>query len=476
MINMLLKERVLQNLPFKPNAQQSELLDHLANFVIDERTEQLFLMQGYAGTGKTSLVGALVKTLTELNRKTVLLAPTGRAAKVFSAYSGHAAFTIHKKIYRQKAFGVEMSGFQISDNLHKNTLFVVDEASMISNSSDGGSVGSGRLLDDLIEYVYAGEGCKLLIVGDIAQLPPIGQVSSPALNPDLLQGFGLQVTLFCLTQVARQSEDSGILYNATQLREVMAQGEPYALPQIKLHDFSDIRKVTGMELIDEIANAYGRSGTDQTIIITRSNKRANQFNQGVRNQILYREEEISGGDLLLVAKNNYHWCKEIKEIDFIANGDIVEVKRVRGTQEIYGFRFADLEIRLPDYDFETEVKVVLDTLHSEAPALSYEMNNQLFQAVYEDYEWAGSQRERIKKVKADPYFNALQIKYAYAITCHKAQGGQWENVFLDMGSINKEHMGLDFYRWLYTAFTRATQNLLLVNIEDPFLDEASQSN
>ncbi|MEG1617819.1 MAG: AAA family ATPase [Bacteroidales bacterium] len=474
MINQLLKARVIDNLPFSPNFQQSELLDQLTSFLLDTKADSLFLMQGYAGTGKTSLVGALVKTMSELGRKTVLMAPTGRAAKVFSSYSGHPAFTIHKKIYRQKSFSGDMDNFQISDNLHKHTLFIVDEASMIANSSDGAQFGTGRLLDDLIEYVYAGEGCKLLVLGDVAQLPPVGQLSSPALNPEFYKGYGLDVTYFCLTEVARQAHDSGILHNATALREVMAAGEPYGLPAMRTVGFSDVRKVTGTELIDEISNAYSRNGMEETIIITRSNKRANQFNQGIRNQILFREEEISGGDLLLVAKNNYHWCKEIKEIDFIANGDIVQVKRVRGTQEMYGFRFADVEIHFPDYEFETEVKIILDTLHSEAPALPYEMNNRLFQEVYADYAHIPNQRDRIRKVKADPYFNALQVKYAYAITCHKAQGGQWENVFLDMGYINKEHLGLDFYRWLYTAFTRATQKLWLVNIADEFLDEESQ--
>lgn len=473
MINELLKDRIIQNLPFIPNRQQEDLLEKLTDFLLDPKDERLFLLQGYAGTGKTSLIGSLVKTLTDLNRKTLLLAPTGRAAKVFSSYSLHPAFTIHKKIYRQKSFSVEMEGFQLADNLHKNTLFIVDEASMIANSSDGAHFGTGRLLDDLIEYVYAGEGCKLLILGDIAQLPPVGQLSSPALYPDTFRNYGLHVGYYCLTEVARQAKDSGILFNATALREVMNQGEPYDLPKLRTAGFEDVRKVMGTELIEEIGNAYSRSGLDETIVITRSNKRANQFNMGIRNQILYREEEISGGDLLLIAKNNYHWCKEIKEIDFIANGDIVQVKRVRRTEEMYGFRFADVEIRFPDYEFETEVKIILDTLHSEAPALSYEMNSKLFQEVYEDYAHIPTQRERIRKVKEDPYFNALQVKYAYAITCHKAQGGQWENVFLDMGYINKEHLGLDFYRWLYTAFTRATRKLWLVNIADEFLDEES---
>lgn len=473
MIIDLLKERVVQNLPFIPNLQQDQLIGKLAEFLTSSQSDAVFLMQGYAGTGKTSLVGSLVKTLTELNQKTVLLAPTGRAAKVFSSYASHPAFTIHKKIYRQKAFSVDMEGFQISDNLQKNTLFIVDEASMISNSSDGSSFGTGHLLDDLIEYVFAGENCKLLILGDIAQLPPVGQISSPALQPQTLRGFGLHVSYFCLTEVARQAQNSGILLNATLLRELMEKGEPYDLPKLRLSGFKDVKKVMGGELIEEIDQAYGRDGLDETIIITRSNKRANQFNMGIRNQILYREDELNSGDLLLVAKNNYHWAKDIKEIDFIANGDIMEVKRVRRIQEMYGFRFADVEVRFPDYDFDLEVKIILDTLHSEAPALSMPMNQRLFEEIYADYEGIPSQRERIRRVKEDPYFNALQVKYAYAVTCHKAQGGQWKNVFLDMGYINKEHLGLDFYRWLYTAFTRSTENLWLINIADEFIDDSA---
>lgn len=473
MIIDLLKERILQNLPFIPNNQQNQLIEKLAEFLTSNQSDATFLLQGYAGTGKTSLVGSLVKTLTELNQKTVLLAPTGRAAKVFSSYANHPAFTIHKKIYRQKKFSVDMEGFQIADNLYKNTLFIVDEASMISDSSDGSSFGTGHLLDDLVEYVFGGENCKLLILGDIAQLPPVGQISSPALQPQTLRGFGLHVHYFCLTEVARQAQDSGILFNATLLRELMEKGEPYDLPKLRLNGFKDVKKVMGGELIEEIDRAYSRDGLDATTIITRSNKRANQFNMGIRNQILYREDELNSGDLLLVAKNNYHWAKDIKEIDFIANGDIMEVKRVRRVQEMYGFRFADVEVRFPDYEFELEVKIVLDTLHSEAPALSMQMNQALFERICEDYEWVASQRERIRKVKEDPYFNALQVKYAYAVTCHKAQGGQWKNVFIDMGYINKEHLGLDFYRWLYTAFTRSTENLWLINIADEFIDDSA---
>ena len=470
MIIDALKQQIVSFLPFKPNQQQEILLSSLSKFILSDKQDSVFLLRGYAGTGKTSIVGAVVKAMTSLKQKTILLAPTGRAAKVFSSYSGHPAFTIHKRIYRQKSFSVEMSGFQIADNLNKNTLFIVDESSMISNSSDASAFGTGRLLDDLIEYVFAGENCKLILLGDVAQLPPVGQLNSPALSLEQLRSYGLNVSYFSMTEVARQAQDSGILYNATKLRLIMEEDQTDELPQISVKDFNDVTLTTGMEMIDDISSSYSNPGLDESIIITRSNKRANQFNQGVRNSILYREEELSGGDMLLVVKNNYKWCSGIKELDFIANGDIIQVKRIRKTQELYGFRFADVEVLLPDYEVEIEIKVLLDTLHSEAPALTREQNNRRFEEVYMDYEHIPLKKDRMKAIKEDPFFNAVQIKYAYAVTCHKAQGGQWKNVFLDMGYINKDHLGLDFYRWLYTAFTRATEKIFLVNMSDEFID------
>ena len=470
MINDFFVRQIENNLPYTPNEEQKELLLRLGDFMFRPEAESLFLLKGYAGTGKTSLIGALVKTLDAFQRKSVLLAPTGRAAKVFSGYSGHPAYTIHKKIYRQKVFTGDYEGFQIMDNLHKDTLFIVDEASMIANTpADTHIYGTGCLLDDLVEYVYSGEGCRLILLGDSAQLPPVGQESSPALDETHVSGSGLSVETFELHTVARQMQESGILFNATRLRERMFS-LPLETPQIRFGRFDDIQKISGEYLIESISTAYDRDGMDETIIITRSNKRANIFNQGVRNQILYREEELTSGDYLLIAKNNYFWSETYKEIDFIANGDIARVVKVRGRQQLYGFRFADVALYFPDYDVEVEAKIILDTLTTDTPALSAEQNNQLFMSVLEDYFDIPSKREKMKKLKSDPYFNALQVKYAYALTCHKAQGGQWKNVFIDMGYIRSDYLGLDFYRWLYTAFTRATERLFLINPGDEYCE------
>lgn len=464
MINEFFIRKFADNLPYEPTGEQADLIARLAMFLFDKESQSLFLIKGYAGTGKTSLIGALVRTLSEFKRKTVLLAPTGRAAKVFSGYAAHPAYTIHKKIYRQKTFSADYEGFQITDNLHKDTLFIVDEASMIANSNNDQTVyGSGHLLDDLVEYVYAGEGCRLILLGDSAQLPPVGQVQSPALERENFLKYGLAVSDFELRRVARQSDDSGILFNATRLREQM-EDTPLPLPKVRLENYADVQRVGGEDLIETLSSAYSRDGMDETIVITRSNKRAGIFNQGIRNQILYREEELTSGDLLLVAKNNYFWSRDYKELDFIANGDVARVVKVRNTREMYGFRFADVALYFPDYDVEIETKVILDTLMSDAPSLTAEMNNRLFMNVLEDYYDVPSKREKIKKIKTDPWFNALQVKYAYAVTCHKAQGGQWKNVFVDMGYIRTEGLEIDFFRWLYTAFTRATDHLYLINL------------
>lgn len=465
MLNNELVQQIKRNFSYKPTEEQEIVMKSFADFLFSTKEEAIFVLKGYAGTGKTTLIGALVKTLDELKRKCVLLGPTGRAAKVFSHYAGHSAYTIHKKIYRQRTFSNEMDNFVIHQNLHQHTLFIVDEASMIANDGlSGNSFGTGRLLDDLIQYVYNGQGCRLMLIGDMAQLPPVGEVESPALSVPVLQGYGLEVTECLLTQVVRQKLDSGVLYNATQLRLWMDGGDSFGLPVVKIATFADIQVVPGNELIETINDCYNQVGIDETMVICRSNKRANLYNKGIRNTILYREEELCSGDVLMVAKNNYFWGSNCKEIDFIANGDTAIVRRVRREQELYGFRFAEVLLTFPDYDnLELEVKVLLDTLHSDAPSLTRDENNRLFNGVIEDYMDIGSKRERMKKIKEDPYYNALQVKYAYAVTCHKAQGGQWMRVFIDQGYMTEEMLSPDYYRWLYTAFTRATEKLYLVN-------------
>ena len=471
MINSYLSRQITQNFPHNPTEDQFSALKTLTDFLLSTESDTLLLLKVYAGTGKTSLVGALVKTLTELKQKTFLLAPTGRAAKVFSNYSGQKAFTIHKKIYRQKAFSNEPTGFMPADNLHKDTLFIVDEASMISNDGlDSISFGTGRLLDDLIQYVYSGENCRLILMGDVAQLPPVMQTESPALNPEILRGYNLQVQEIVLTQVVRQSGDSGILLNATRLRDALRNNEVEIYPKLHLKGFTDFRKINGDELIEEISAAYSRDGIEDTMIITRSNKRATIYNNGIRNRILYREEELSSGDRLMVAKNNYFWTNDCKEMDFIANGEIIQVVRVKRTTELYGFRFADVTVRFQDYDLELDIKILLDTLQTDSPALPKELNDKLFYTILEDYDDIPTKAGKMKKMKADPHYNVVQVKYAYAITCHKAQGGQWMNVFLDIGYMTEEMLGEDFYRWLYTAFTRATHRLYLVNLPDEFVE------
>ena len=465
MINNYLERQIKENFSYQPTFEQEIAVKSLSEFLLSTANDTVFVLRGYAGTGKTSLVGALVKAMDKLQQKSVLLAPTGRAAKVFSAYAGHPAFTIHKKIYRQQSFSNEVSNFSINDNLTTHTLYIVDEASMISNEGLSGSMfGTGRLLDDLVEFVYSGAGCRLLLMGDTAQLPPVGEEQSPALATEALKGYGLNVIEVDLTQVVRQVQSSGILWNATQIRQLIAEDECFSLPKIKVSGFPDIQVVRGDELIDILTGCYEKAGMDETIVVCRSNKRANIYNKGIRAQILYREDELNTGDLLMVAKNNYFWTEKYKEMDFIANGEIAVVRRVRRTRELYGFRFAEVLLAFPDQnDFELEANLLLDTLHSDAPALPKTENDRLFYSVLEDYVDITVKRERMKKMKADPHYNALQVKYAYAVTCHKAQGGQWQNVFLDQGYMSDEYLTPDYFRWLYTAFTRASKTLYLVN-------------
>ena len=486
MINDYFEEQMLHNFGFTPTIQQAEVVRLLAEFILSPSGDDIFVLKGFAGTGKTSLVSALVKTMEQIRPdSTVLIAPTGRAAKVFSHYSERQAFTIHKRIYRQKSIDRD-SLFELNFNMKSNLLFICDEASMISNDSylAGSLYGTGRLLDDMVHFIYGGKGCRLILLGDTAQLPPVGDGESPALQEDVLRGYGLDVMTYTLTQVVRQADSSGILWNATHLRQLINDEDIFDLPKIRFAGFPDVRNIPGNELIEALEQCYHNEGEDDTIVITRSNKRAVVYNNGIRNQILWRDSELASGDMLMVAKNNYFWTEKLNTemieeakkdgidiknapqtpFDFIANGDTVLVKRVRNEREFYGFRFADCELMFPDYDdYEMEVTVLLDTLQAEAPSLTKEQQDQLFNGVYEDYFDLKTKPEKLKAMKKDPYFNALQIKYAYAITCHKAQGGQWSNVFIDQGYMTEEMLGPDYFRWLYTAITRATKTVYFVN-------------
>ena len=487
---------IRENFEHNPTKEQEKAIILLADFLLSRERDGVFLLKGYAGTGKTSLLAALVRTLGQLQQRVMLLAPTGRAAKVLSAYAGFPAYTIHRKIYRQKSI-TDMDIFQNDVNLQQDTLFIVDEASMIANDAHDNTVfGSGRLLDDLMHYVYSCEGCRLVLVGDTAQLPPVGEEESPALSRTMLEGYGMEVTELQLTQVVRQLEESGILWNATMLRQLIQNDEMFEFPKLRGKSFPDVKALPGEELIEALEQSYRKYGTDGTIVVTRSNKRANIYNNGIRARILDHEEELSSGDLIMVAKNNYYWndreqqqgargkeqenCNPLAPcplplapFSFIANGDIAVVRRLRNERSFYGFRFADAILEFPDYDTrEMEVTVLLDTLQSEAPALTRQQQEALFNGVWEDYPELTNRRDRMKRLRQDPYYNALQIKYAYAVTCHKAQGGQWEHVYIDQGYITEEMLTPDYFRWLYTAITRATEQVYLVNWPDSALSDA----
>ncbi|MDE5419453.1 AAA family ATPase [Labilibaculum sp. DW002] len=460
-------------LRFDPTEDQQRAIDCLADYVTNNDKQGVFLLKGYAGTGKTTLVSALVAVLDQLKINSVLLAPTGRAAKVLTFYSKKVAYTIHKKIYRQKSLTDGFGEFSLDRNLHTNTVFIVDEASMISNySHEASTFGSGCLLDDLVDYVSAGSNCRLILIGDVAQLPPIGIDISPALDPKELEScYNLSVKEVTLKQVVRQADESGILKNATELRCMLAD-ERSGFPALSTEKFPDIFRIGGAELIDEISNAHYKYGLEETMVLSRSNKRANQYNQGIRNSILYREDEICVGDYLMVVKNNYFWTADVKEIDFIANGDIVEIVRLGKHVELYGCRYVEVSLRFPDYkDLELDTMIMLDTLNIEAASLGYEENKKLFFTISEDYADIRSKKKRYEKVRDNKYFNALQVKFAYAITCHKAQGGQWSAVFIDQGFINEDMLNREFYRWLYTALTRATEKLYLVNFKKDFFPD-----
>ncbi len=466
MLSNHLNQLILSKLGHSPTKGQRDAITGLSEFVSLESDRTLVLIRGYAGTGKTTLISAYVKALAELKQSCVLLAPTGRAAKVLSQYTASPALTIHKKIYRQRSAGDGFGTFDLDRNQHSNTFFMVDEASMISDTAPDSSIfGSGRLLEDLMTYVKSGTNCKLIITGDTAQLPPIGLPLSPALSRTYLEGTGFKVLEFLLQEVVRQTHDSGILFNATRIREAIDAGTNN--PVFRTESFPDVVRLTGDQLIEEISKAYDKFGQDEVIVVNRSNKRANGYNMGIRREILWREEELCRGDMIMIVRNNYHWLPDDKSLDFIANGDIARIEAISQFEEQYGFRFANVRLTLPDYnDVCIDAKIMLDTLLIESPALPYERNKELYYKVSEDYSEIKDKRKRLKKVREDAWFAALQIKYAYAVTCHKAQGGQWKAVFVDQGYVSKEMKTSEYYRWLYTAFTRATENLYLVGFPD----------
>lgn len=483
MVKEELKYQILQQFGFQPTSEQAHALEVFAQFLTDTTPHCAMILRGSAGTGKTSLSGAIVRTLQAIRQKVMLLAPTGRAAKVFSLNSGCPAYTIHRRIYREKSFAGVDGKFNLNDNLYTDTLFMVDEASMVSNLGLGdGNFGSGFLLDDLVHFVYQGRNDRLMVIGDKAQLPPVGEEESPALQAMMLEGYGLKVYECDLNEVLRQSQESGILYNATVIRQMITHDDITQLPLIRFQGFADIVMMPGNELVESLSNSYYQVGQDETMVITRSNKRANIYNNGIRNMVLDREEELSGGDMLMIVKNNYYWTenerkqmkvsgdtpevrKELQSIpSFLANGDRAKVLRVRRHLDLYGFHFATLLLQFPDYDnYEISVTALLDTLQSEASALTREQQEQLFRGVEEDYQDIPLKADRMKAIREDQYFNAVQVKYAYAITCHKAQGGQWEHVYVDQGYMTDDMLTPDYIHWLYTAFTRAKSKLFLVN-------------
>ncbi len=462
MLEKFISSRILAELPYSPNAEQEELLGKLSHFLTSRENQRLFLLRGYAGTGKTIFIAALVRTLHGLQQKPVLMAPTGRAAKVLATYSGYPAYTIHKRIYRQNNLGEER--FSIAFNNLRDTIFIVDEASMISAQNENTGFGTGNLLDDLIQFVYTGENCALILIGDDAQLPPVGSELSPALNLEYLKSYGMNVTFHQLTMVARQTLESGILNYATQLREALATNQPFDPASIN-NRFADVRKITSGELIDEIERAYREVGEEDTIVVTKSNKRMNLYNKGIRARVLWKEEEVCAGDRVMVTKNNYFWAQQYEGLDFLANGDMFEIRRIRNYRELYGYRFADASLIALDYDWEIDVIVWLDTFFSESPEQNYQMQQQLFSRIAEDYPEIRSKKELVKKIMESEYYNALQCKHAYAVTCHKAQGGQWKRVFIDAGALTQEKILCtpDALRWFYTALTRAREQVYLLN-------------
>jgi exodeoxyribonuclease V len=470
MLTQFLHQLIQQYLGHTPTPGQVDLMQKLEAYILNPENNKAFIVKGYAGTGKTSLISALVKALEEMKVKTLLLAPTGRAAKVFSSYAGKGAYTIHRKIYRQKSSSDGFGEFDLNRNLSANLIILVDEASMISDTVGEDRIfGSGRLLSDLISFVNDGENCRLVLIGDTAQLPPVGIVLSPALDRNELSVYMPVAGEAMLTDIVRQNQESGILENATVVRNLIAS-DNLTLPRLKNLNYSDIRFISGQDLTECLERAYNTHGHEEVMVLCRSNKRANQYNQGIRKQVLFREEELTSGDLLMVVKNNYFWVTGQPDLDFIANGDIAKVLKVRKYVERYNFRYALVLLHLVDYNIDFEAWIMLDTLTVESAALRREDSYKLYQAVLEDYNHLVTRKKQYKAVKEDPFFNALQVKFAYAVTCHKAQGGQWKAVFIDQGYVTAEKIDLEYLRWLYTAITRASEELYFVNFPKEFME------
>ena len=470
-----LERRIIEGLGFEPTSCQLELINKLSEYIISPGasplpgSKEIMIINGYAGTGKTSVLASLVKVLNEFERNSILLAPTGRAAKVLSGYTGKRAYTIHKHIYRQRSMSDGVGLFSLNVNLNKESIYIIDEASLISNDSDGSAFGSGRLLDDLISFVYSGDGNKLILTGDSAQLPPVGFEFSEALNLKSMENHGA-ILYSQLRSVVRQAKDSGILHNATILRNMIESGVEKR-PSFEIKGFDDVKRISGGELIEELDSAYSKWGEDETLVLCRSNKRANRYNNGIRSSVLFREERVGRGDKLMIVKNCYQFLEEAQNIGFIANGDVAELLKISNYEDRYGLTFADALLSFPDYDnLEIKAKIVLDTLESETASLGAEQQRRLFSEIMEDYSHIKTKRKRIAAVREDKYFNALQVKFASAITCHKSQGGQWSAVFID-NPFWRDEISLDDLKWLYTALTRATKQIYFVNFNDSFFSK-----
>ena len=468
----MVKSVLHQFFPFEPTSDQEAVIQGLNNFTSSTFHQEIFLFKGYAGTGKTTLISAYIAYLKSLEKNYILMAPTGRAAKVLSVYSGELALTIHKSIYYQSNVEGNMN-FTLQKNKLSNAIFIVDEASMIGNSGGIGASFSSKektLLDDLIQFVYNGQNCKLILIGDTAQLPPVMSDESPALDSEYLKSrYPFLINTFELQEVTRQSAGSGILHNATLLRNIINQNKE-AKPKFELENFADVNRLAGSEIEETVAACYSKDGVSASVVICRSNKQANGFNKYIRYHVLYLEDEVSAADLMMVVRNNYFWLDSNSKVGFIANGDLIEILKVVSYEEKFGFRFANVSMRLLDYpeERELEVKILLDTLYSEAPALDKNQGKALFEAVQESYSDIKDKNQRLKAVKKDEYFNALQVKFGYAITCHKSQGGQWKNVFVDQGYLLEEMINKEFMRWLYTAITRSQEKLYLLNFHERF--------